>query len=41
MEPRTWAVETAPNPAVVRLHVGHALTEETIVTCPPWPYWWA
>lgn len=35
MEPRTWAVETAPNPAVVRLHVGHSLTEETIVTCPP------
>ena len=36
-----WAIETAPNPAVLRIHVGHALTDRTIVTGPPaevaWP----
>ena len=36
-----WAIETAVNPAVIRVHVGHELTDRTIVTAPPaelaWP----
>jgi hypothetical protein len=30
-----WALEDAPNPSVLRLHVDAALTRETIVACPP------
>jgi hypothetical protein len=30
-----WAIEDAPNPTLLRLHVGVALTDETILTCPP------
>jgi hypothetical protein len=30
-----WALEDAPNPSVVRLHVDIELTGETIVRCPP------
>ena len=30
-----WALEDATNPSVLRLHVGVALTDETIVRCPP------
>jgi hypothetical protein len=30
-----WALEGATNPTLLRLHVGVALTTETIVTCPP------
>ena len=40
MEQR-WALEATPNPSVLRIHVGHALTDRTIVTSPPgelvWP----
>jgi hypothetical protein len=32
---RRWALETAVNPAVLRVHVGHELTDRTIVTSPP------
>ena len=32
---RSWALETTPNPAVLRIHVGHELTDRTIVTSPP------
>jgi hypothetical protein len=32
---RPWALEAATNPAVVRVHVGHELTDRTIVTSPP------
>ncbi len=31
----SWAIEGAPNPTVLRVHVGEVLTERTIVTCPP------
>lgn len=30
-----WALERAPNPRVLRLHVDVELTDRTIVTCPP------
>lgn len=30
-----WALDGAPNPAVLRLHVTQELTDHTIVTCPP------
>ncbi len=30
-----WAIEDAPNPAVLRVHVDVALTDETILTSPP------
>jgi hypothetical protein len=30
-----WAIEPAVNPSVVRVHVGHELTDRTIVTSPP------
>lgn len=30
-----WAIEGAPNPTLLRLHVSVELTDETIVTCPP------
>ena len=30
-----WALESAVNPAVLRLHVDVELTDRTIVTCPP------
>ncbi|HEX6843824.1 MAG TPA: hypothetical protein VF235_01800 [Actinomycetota bacterium] len=30
-----WALEGAVNPTLLRVHVGVALTDETIVTCPP------
>lgn len=30
-----WALEVAPNPSVLRLHVTTELTSRTIVTCPP------
>lgn len=30
-----WALESATNPAVLRLHVTDELTEHTILTCPP------
>jgi hypothetical protein len=30
-----WAIEGAPNPTVIRVHVDRELTSETIVTCPP------
>ncbi len=30
-----WAVETTPNPSVLRLHVNDELTDRTIVTSPP------
>ncbi|MDH5225619.1 MAG: hypothetical protein OEW46_12715 [Actinomycetota bacterium] len=30
-----WALEAAPNPTVLRLHVDTELTNRTIVTCPP------
>ena len=30
-----WAIEGAANPTVLRVHVDVALTDETIVTCPP------
>lgn len=30
-----WALEGALNPTILRLHVRRALTERTIVTCPP------
>ena len=32
---RSWAMEATPNPAVLRVHVGHQLTDRTIVTSPP------
>jgi hypothetical protein len=32
---RSWALETATNPSVLRIHVGHELTDRTIVTSPP------
>jgi hypothetical protein len=32
---RSWAVETAANPSVLRIHVAHQLTDRTIVTSPP------
>jgi hypothetical protein len=32
---RVWALEEATNPSVLRLHVGHQLTDRTIVTSPP------
>ena len=32
---RSWALETTPNPTVLRIHVGHELTDRTIVTSPP------
>ena len=32
---RTWAIEPAVNPSVVRVHVVHELTDRTIVTSPP------
>jgi hypothetical protein len=32
---RSWALETTPNRAVLRIHVGHELTDRTIVTSPP------
>jgi hypothetical protein len=32
-----WAIEAAPNPSVLRLHVTKELTSRTIVTCPPAP----
>jgi hypothetical protein len=32
---RTWAIEPAVNPSVVRVHVAHELTDRTIVTGPP------
>jgi hypothetical protein len=32
---RSWALEATPNPAVLRVHVGHELTDRTIVTSPP------
>lgn len=35
MLPSGWALETATNPAVLRLHVTQDLTERTILTCPP------
>ncbi|MEO8291630.1 MAG: hypothetical protein ABI635_00710 [Actinomycetota bacterium] len=35
MPPSAWALETAPNPAVLRLHVTDDLTDRTILTCPP------
>lgn len=31
----SWALETAPNPSVMRLHVRTELTRRTIETCPP------
>lgn len=30
-----WAIETAPNPAVLRVHTTVQLTARTIETCPP------
>jgi hypothetical protein len=30
-----WAIEEAPNPSVLRLHVTTELTSRTILTCPP------
>jgi hypothetical protein len=30
-----WAIEGAANPTLLRLHVDRALTDETILTCPP------
>ncbi|HLB39057.1 MAG TPA: hypothetical protein VJM84_01255 [Actinomycetota bacterium] len=33
--PASWALEPAVNPAVLRVHVGHELTDRTIVTSPP------
>lgn len=30
-----WAIEDAPNPTVLRVHVAVALTDETILTSPP------
>ncbi|MEP6758936.1 MAG: hypothetical protein ABJB55_07060 [Actinomycetota bacterium] len=30
-----WVLESTPNPSVLRVHVGHALTDRTIVTSPP------
>ena len=35
MSEHRWALETAPNPRVLRLHVDVELTARTIVTCPP------
>ncbi len=35
MSASAWALETATNPAVLRLHVTQDLTERTILTCPP------
>src|SRR4029077_11864972 len=35
MPARTWAIEPAANPSVVRVHVAHELTDRTIVTTPP------
>jgi hypothetical protein len=32
---RSWALEATPNPATLRVHVGHELTDRTIVTSPP------
>ena len=32
-----WAIEGAPNPTVLRVHVGWCLTDRTIVSCPPGP----
>lgn len=32
-----WAIEGAPNPTVLRVHVGRCLTDRTIVSCPPDP----
>ena len=32
---RSWALEATPNRAVLRIHVGHELTDRTIVTSPP------
>jgi len=32
---RSWALETAANPSVLRIHVAHQLTDRTIVTSPP------
>lgn len=32
---RTWAIEPATNPSVVRVHVTDELTDRTIVTSPP------
>jgi hypothetical protein len=32
---RRWALEPATNPSVLRVHVGHELTDRTIVTSPP------
>ena len=31
----TWALETAPNPRVIRVHTTVELTRATIETCPP------
>ena len=30
-----WALEEAPNPSVLRLHVDRELTDRTILACPP------
>ena len=30
-----WVLEPAMNPSVLRIHVGHQLTDRTIVTSPP------
>ena len=35
MPSSAWALETATNPAVLRLHVTDDLTDRTILTCPP------
>jgi hypothetical protein len=32
-----WAIEGAPNPTVLRVHVRTCLTDRTIVSCPPDP----
>jgi hypothetical protein len=32
---RSWALEATPNPAVLRVHVGHQLTDRTILASPP------
>ena len=32
---RSWVLESTPNPTLLRVHVGHELTDRTIVTSPP------
>jgi hypothetical protein len=34
-ESMLWAMETVPNPSVLRLHTTEELTDRTILTCPP------